>query len=353
MRFDLLCLANLGSGIPALVLAIFMASRGFGVWALVGQLVIGGILMRGWMFLCIQWSPGMYQRGAGIRSMLSFGGRNCAGIAVEFLYSKSQSLILGRFGTITEVGFYNRGQALFQRPFQQLAYPITSLLLPSMSGMQANKKALEAFTVQVMWLLSLLLLPLLVWIINCGEWIAYLLLGDAWLTSGAVMQWLAYAGLLMLLKRPLVAANAALGRPARGICLKLLLIVPFICLTIWASPQGAVAVAIVFALIRLIAFPFEQHLLLQGLGLNSRRLLTQMMQVLLVANVLNLLLAFLTARSVSVASLGAWGSEAGFLLGCLILCYLAGLAIFCIYKDARQVMRMVTRKMMSRLGLSK
>jgi hypothetical protein len=210
-------------------------------------------------------------RGVGLRPMLAYGLRATAGNSLYFMSQYAQSLVLARVVSPVEAGFYNRGQAFFQRPFGQVQQPIGSVLFPSLSKLQNEPLHFQQMLFQANALLALVLLPVLAVFICGGDRLLLLLLGEAWTASGEVTIWLAVAAAPQVVGGVLARANAARGRPARGMWFSLLCLPLLLWGVYWVAPHGAVVVAQFLAIFRWLQFIPGQAIQLFGLGIDTRQ----------------------------------------------------------------------------------
>ena len=350
MEFDKLCKIRIYSGSFALVAAVTMAYMGFGIWALVGQMVFGAVTLRLLIFRMVKWRPGMPTRGVGMRSMLSYGLKASATNFVNFITRYSQSLVLARFATPMEAGFFNRGQVIFQRPMDQIQMPIGQVSFPSMSAAQNDSARFEGMLLRVNALLALALIPIIATFICFGGDIAIFALGPNYFETGRVVPWLAVAFVTDLLLGIIGLANASKGRPGRSLWLQLTGLPILITGIVLSAPHGAVAVAQVFACYKWLLFFPLIILLYRGLGLNAevhlRELSRRFSQVVL------LVLVGLALRAYVLPPLG---NLAQVLVGMsfAVLCWLVLAGLYMTYSDGRLVLRQLWEQVSARLKWSR
>jgi PST family polysaccharide transporter len=337
-------------GPVAFALGVVSALAGLGVWALVINMCAASVLNRVLLVRAIGWKPRRYQRGAGVRGMIGFGTRSGFGSLTALFYSHLPVLFLAKLAGPVSVGFFNRGDALFRRPFEQALYPIGQLLLPSMSAAAHEIGRLQYLVAQATWMLTLSIGPLIAFMVVFGDWTAVVLLGPQWAEAGEVVRWMAVVALGVTYRRPLAGANAALGRPARGVWLKLALLPIFIGVILWSAPQGAVAMVAAMAAFHVAMLPAEIAVLLRGTALSRARVLSSLAMSLSVIG--------LTCASL-LALRGIWPDvvrpEAPGLLdlleltGLFIAAYLCAVCLACAFPEARGMIRAVGSRIAARI----
>lgn len=169
----------LGYAVPTLVLA----ASGFGVWSLVagalGQVTVSTvatmILARHHLAPMLRWAP--HAR------LLRFGA-TVSGISVlEFIGSSLDTLVIGRFGTATQLGIYNRAFMLASLPTYQVNHGIAKVLFPVLSSGRSTPaafaQALEAATTTAIKLV----VPLGVAMAIAAPELVRVVLGDGWVEA--------------------------------------------------------------------------------------------------------------------------------------------------------------------------
>lgn len=338
MRYDIEARITLVLGPVVLALAVGLALAGWGLWALVAQAALGGGLRAGLLWWLVPWRPALYRRGAGVRDMVGFGLRSAGALLVNFCYEKGQSLVLGKMGSAAQVGFYTRGEALFQKPTAQIMGPLSVILLPRLSSLQDQPREIEKFVIQTSWFVTLAVTPLMIWMLHGGEQVALLLLGEGWDTAGRVMQWFALVALVGNLVVPLSKACAALGSPAKGLTVRIVLLPLYIFGIVKAVKFGAEAVVAVTHLTNLIGLPFVLYLLFHKSPLRPRPILLEMLKSTACALILSMILIITNVWmsgwmfSLSYDVMGLL--RLGLMLG---VCYIGGLGTMLCFKEGRNL----------------
>jgi PST family polysaccharide transporter len=273
-----------------LIISIAMALYGFEVWAIIGGTVLSSITSRLLYLYFVRWNPGSLKREAGFKDIFNYGIKSSSATIVNYLSQYSQTLALGRFASAAEVGFYNRGQTLFQMPIQQISWPIAQLILPALASLQDDRKKMLKLIIRASWLVALATLPFTISMAVYGDWALTWLLGPQWVVSGQVAQWLAIASIPILTSNLLGRGNAAIGRPGRGVII-VILSLPVLLTGIYSySPAGAVAVAKFYAFYRWALYPISISYHLRGSGFSKLIFWQSQFQLLLLTAVASILL---------------------------------------------------------------
>jgi len=276
MRFDLVAKIGFLTGLGSLIVAIVLATLGLGMWALVIQVIVAAVADRIALATVVPWRPSLFDRGAPVRQLIRFSGESSLGLAMHMLYSQSQSLLIARYAAVSDVGYYTRGQALFQKPFFQLMGPLYAILLPALAARQHKPDELGAAVYRANSVLYTTLCPLLAWMILSGPDIATTLLGPHWVRAGETLRFFALGSLPVVLFGAIHKMNEATGRPAWGIWLRALFLPILLVSLFMVAPRGAVWMAGVSAFVEVVSTPFFLVMLLKQTPIPSQYFLKPM-----------------------------------------------------------------------------
>lgn len=281
MRFDLVAKIGFVIGLVSLSVAMVLAALGFGVWALVVQVIVAAVADRIALAAVVPWTPSWFDRKAPVRQLIRFSGESSLVLGMHTLYSQSQSLLIARYAAVSDVGYYTRGQALFQKPFFQLMGPLYAILLPALAARQHKPDELGAAVYRANSVLYTSLCPLLAWMIVSGPDIATTLLGPHWLRVGETLRFFALGSLPAVLFSAIHKMNEATGRPAWGIRLRALFLPLLLGALFLVAPRGAVWMAGVSAAVEVISAPFFLLMLLKQSPVPSQYFLRPMCECVL------------------------------------------------------------------------
>jgi PST family polysaccharide transporter len=204
MKFTELAVVQIGSSILSLALAITMALKGFGYWALVAREVSRSVFMAAGTWVFMPWIPARPSRQAGVGSMLRFGGDVSASNLVWLLCSSLDQVLIGKLFGAVPLGFYRQGFQLVLAPVNQLSFPIQTVGEAALSRLQHDSEKYRRYYRKLLTILSLFTMPLVVFLaVYAGPFIRFTL-GERWIGATPVFQVLTIAALL----RPATATTA-------------------------------------------------------------------------------------------------------------------------------------------------
>ena len=243
MKFTHMAAIQIGSSILSLILAVVMALQGFGYWALVAREVSRSVFMAGGSWLCMPWVPGAPSRQAGVGSMLKFGGNLTGSNLLTFLSTSMDQVLIGKLFGPVSLGFYRQGYQLVLAPITQLSYPVQLVGEAALSRLQHDPERYRRYYQKLLSILSLVTMPLVVFLVVYSEPFVRVVLGDRWIAATPIFQVLAIAALI----RPSAATAAGVmltcGHSRKFLWLGLSTSIALVLFFVAGIPWGPVGIA--------------------------------------------------------------------------------------------------------------
>jgi O-antigen/teichoic acid export membrane protein len=205
MKYTQLAAIQIGANVLSLSLAIIMALKGYGYWALVAREVSRIVFMAAGNWLCMPWVPGPPSRHAGVGSMLRMGGDVTAFNIVWLLSSSMDTVLIGKFLGAVSLAFYRQGFQLGLAPVNQLSARAQDIAQSALSRLQHDPEKYRRYYRKFLSVLSLLTMPLAVFLAVYAEPLVRVVLGARWIEATPILQLFAIAALI----RPAAATPGA------------------------------------------------------------------------------------------------------------------------------------------------
>ena len=265
LQFKRFFFATIGGTLGAAVLGIWMAYRGFGVWALVAQGLFNSVVGTVILWLTVKWRPKRVFSFTRFRGLFSFGWKLLVSDLINTVYNNLRQLIIGKMYTTQSLAMYNRGYMIPNVFVININSAIDSVLFPVMSSAQDDVNMMRAMTRRSIRVSSYIMWPVMMGIAACSTPLVSILLTDKWLpcVPFLIIFCISYAFL------PLQTANLnaikALGRSEIYLKLEIIKkIVGFAILaaTMWFGPLVMAASNLLFAVINYLINAFPNRKLL-------------------------------------------------------------------------------------------
>jgi O-antigen/teichoic acid export membrane protein len=271
MRFKSLAIRDVASYILAVPVAITMAWRGAGYWAIVALPLTLNLTQMSLSWLMIRWIPGLPRRDAKVRSLIAFGGSVAASYLIFNVNRSADSILIGWHWGAGPLGLYSRAYNLLMLPVRQLGGPARSVAVPTFSRVQDDPERLARYYLRTANLIMWITAPIFGFLFVAAVPVIVLTLGDRWRAAAPVFQILAIFALGQLLLESTLWLFVSRGQSQR--LLKLLLIISPVIVGSYAIglPFGIKGVALSGSLILLVIFPWILKFSFSGTNLTLQR----------------------------------------------------------------------------------
>jgi PST family polysaccharide transporter len=185
---------ELTSGVAGLGGALFVALQGGGVYALITQSIVtaavGTILF--WIFSA--WRPVIEFKFTALKDIFSFSGNIFLFNFVNYLHRNADSMLIGRFLSVSELGFYNIAYRILLFPLQNITFVLSRASFPAYSRNQHNLSLVGKHYLETLETIAFITAPLMALMWALREPMITVVLGERWLPAAVVLAWLAPVG---------------------------------------------------------------------------------------------------------------------------------------------------------------
>lgn len=196
----------------ASIIAISMAYMGMGVWALVVNYLMNGIIDTFLALIFISWRPTTNISLERFRSMFTFGKRVLAVKIVDTLYSDISGFIIGKKYNPSDLAYYNKGKMFPQLIIQNISASITDVLFPVLSNVQDNRDQMIIIMRKTLRTSVYVIYPILIGLFVCGDNFIRLVLTDKWLSCVPFMRVMCIYSLCIPSSSIILQGIKAIGR---------------------------------------------------------------------------------------------------------------------------------------------
>lgn len=180
MLFKKFFFATLGGTIGAAVIGIWMAWRGYGVWALVAQHLFNATLDTIILWATVKWRPKRVFSFERLKGLFSYGWKLLVSALLDTGYNNLRSLIIGKLYTSEDLSFFNRGKQFPNLVVTNINSSIDSVLLPTMSKEQDNRDRVRDMTRRAIKTSTFIMMPMMMVLAVCAEPLISIVLTDKW-----------------------------------------------------------------------------------------------------------------------------------------------------------------------------
>lgn len=212
MIFKKFFIATFVGTISSAIVGIFMAYRGYGVWALVAQQMTNAVVSTAMLWITVKWKPILKFSFKRLSCLFNFGWKMlCSGL-LDTIYNELYGLVIGKMYSTEQLAYYNKGNQFPQLVTENINGSISAVMLPTLANEQDNKEKLKKMMKRAIKTSSFILFPMIFGLSAVSEPLVKILLTDKWLPAVPIMQLLCFSYLLWPIHTINLQAINALGR---------------------------------------------------------------------------------------------------------------------------------------------
>lgn len=272
MRFRALALQGTIAAIAAQVVAVVLALTGFGVWALVGQVLVTLLVTAALAWSAAGWHPSFAFSIVELRTMARFGSQVLGVEFVAMCRALAETVIISVTLGMAGLGFLNIAQRIVQIVQELSGAALLPVSMVSFARIRDDAERLRGAYVRALRMTYAIMAPPLLVVAVAGPLLIPIVFGDGWADSGRVAQILALAGILVVGATLDHGLFYGLGKPGRWFIYALIIDICTVAMTVILVRFGLDAVAWGFLTVAGLATVVRWFLVARLLQASPRRL---------------------------------------------------------------------------------
>ncbi|MBO4498946.1 MAG: lipopolysaccharide biosynthesis protein [Bacteroidaceae bacterium] len=186
----IVCVAVVG------IIGLWMAHKGYGVWALVMQSVVGSVLRTILMWLLVHWRPKLVFSKNSFRELFSYGSKLLASALLDTIYGNMYTIVIGKAYKAGSLGEYNRAESFATFPSANLYGIVQNVSFPVLCSIQDDKERLLESYRKFVTMSFFICCPLMVGLAAVAEPFIRVVLTDSWIGAIPLLQLLCISMIL-------------------------------------------------------------------------------------------------------------------------------------------------------------
>lgn len=175
------------------VVGLWLASRGYGVWALVFQTLSSNLLRTILLWVIVRWMPKLIFSWQSFKELFSFGSKLLASSLISTVYENIYPIVIGKFFSASSLGVFSRADSLAQFPSSNLTGVLQSVTFPVLSTIQDDEARLSNAYRRFLRISAFVIFPLMVGLSAVADPFIRLVLTDKWEGAIYLLQILCFA----------------------------------------------------------------------------------------------------------------------------------------------------------------
>ena len=244
MDFKTITMVNFVATIVSGGVAIYMAETGYGVWALVAQTLVRGLVTVVLIWLGIKWKPNWVFSMSSFKKLFSFGSKLLISSLLNVTVNKSYELVIAKTSSTEDLGYYTRGSQFSDVIFGIMSTVLDRVLLPGLTEVQDQIALLVKHTRSIIRATALLMVPIFIFLAAMADPIIRVLLTEKWLAAIPIMQIFCIARLITIISGINVNLLYVIGRTDLSLRQQYVKLAVRIILLILALKYGIIYIAL-------------------------------------------------------------------------------------------------------------
>lgn len=187
-QFKTLAIGNIISTLLSGFAGVLLAFWGFGVWALIIQLLSRPFVL----LLCVcpfcKWLPRFRFYKSSFYNLLNYGVKIFSASFLTKIVDECTAFFVGKILTSTSLGVFTRSNQFAGLPSTSMVTIIGSVIFPSLSSIKNDEEQFDALFKKSVLYISAFSIPLFLWIAMISDPLVRILLTDKWIAVVPVMQ---------------------------------------------------------------------------------------------------------------------------------------------------------------------
>ena len=218
LRFSEIARIDIVNKSISLVVSVYLAYKGYGVYAIVFG-VLAGIVSQTIQFVFIglkEYRPGFVFKIGEVREFLSFGAYQMGEKTINYFNYQIDTILIGKLLGVEALGIYTVAKRIIMTPSQIINPIITKVTFPVMAKLQDDIPRLKNIYLKTINYLSSVNFPIYVFIFIFAHDIVLIIFGEKWLEAVYIMKILSIWGALRSTGNPVGSLLLARGKANWG-----------------------------------------------------------------------------------------------------------------------------------------
>jgi teichuronic acid exporter len=188
--------ASIGAIIISGIFGLSLAYQGYGIWALIIQALVYSTLNSLTLWYLVKWYPKMAFCKKSFLILFNFSSKLMLSSILHSLYINVYGLLIGKFHTLSDVGYFNQANVLSRFPSVSLMAIIGRAIYPIQCSIQNDDQLLNSSNLKYMKMSCYIIFPIMTTLSVLAEPIINILLGEKWSNSVILFSILSIAYML-------------------------------------------------------------------------------------------------------------------------------------------------------------
>ncbi len=197
--FKVLAYINIIGSLFSGALSFYLALKGFGVWAIIIQILSKSFITSFFLWVFTKWRPKREFSWISLKQLFNYGSKITIAGLINTIFQYLYFNIIGKIFPIASLGFYTRAVQIQEFPVKTISNIFQRVTFPVFSSIQDEPVRLKNAVKKTLKTLVFFTFPVLFGLIAISDSLIEVVLTAKWLPASEYFQLLCLAGLFYIL----------------------------------------------------------------------------------------------------------------------------------------------------------
>lgn len=193
--FKLLAFINVTGSLIAGIIALYLAFKGFGAWAIVIQILAKSFLTSLLLWVFNKWRPLFAFDFASLKELFGYGSKLTAASLIYTIFQYLYFNVIGKLFPVASLGFYTRAVQLQEFPVKTIGSIFNRVVFPIFSTIQNDNERLKNAVRKTLKTMVFFTFPILFGLIAISDQLIEVVLTEKWLPASGYFKLFCLMGL--------------------------------------------------------------------------------------------------------------------------------------------------------------
>lgn len=180
MRIKQMTKVSAISQISTGIIAIILAYRGWGVWALIGQQIFASAIQSVLLIITTRWKPERVFKKKSFQYLWGYGSKLLTANLIGTFFGQAYSFVIGKFLGKKDLGLYSRSDQFAVQPSNIVTNIINKSLVPSLAACQNDLTRMQRNYQKCVEIISFIIFPIMFTLGIAADPLFKVLFGSKW-----------------------------------------------------------------------------------------------------------------------------------------------------------------------------
>ncbi len=187
--------ASVNAAIISGIAGVYLAYKGYGVYALVAQSLILSFLSTVFIWLLVKWRPKASFSFYRLKRLFNFAYKLIAARLINGVFNEIYSSVIAIVYNPAQLAFFNRAKSFEYMTTTNIVTIIQRVAVPIMCEKQNSESELREVTIKFIKNTAFIIAPLIILLYTLSEPLILCVLTDKWIECAAILRIIIIAGL--------------------------------------------------------------------------------------------------------------------------------------------------------------